>query len=188
MNPDLRSAEPTPFHWTMTPIGPAGESNPDLLVAESARLPPSAFLLPTRSVASVASRWTSRPNLKWSVGELNPVVLRAGQGSSPLDTPRRGPSGSRTRSPAIPQRYAASNTYRPTSDPGRTRTFDYLGVNQEPLPLDDGISIFSDRGGSRTLRITRFSTWPLEGCCAFPICVLGRQVAGTGVEPVERGS
>ena len=78
---------------------------------------------------------------------MNPVVLRAGQDSSPLDTPRRGLSGSRTRSSAIPQRCAAGSTYRPTSDPGRTRTFDCLGVNQEPLPLDDGISIFSDRGG-----------------------------------------
>ena len=101
------------------------------------------------------------PEFEWSVGELNPVVLRAKQDSSPLDTPRRGPSGGRTRSSAIPQRCATSNTYRPASDPGRTRTFDYLGVNQEPLPLDDGISIFSDRGGSRTLRITRLSTWSL---------------------------
>ena len=144
MNPDLRSAEPTPFHWAMAPKWTGRESNPDLLVA-----------------GQVSSRWTSRPNPEWSVGELNPVVLRAGQDSSPLDTPRRGPSGGRTRSSAIPQRCAASNTYRPTSDPGRTRTFDYLGVNQEPLPLDDEISIFSDRGGSRTLRITRLSTWPL---------------------------
>lgn len=61
-----------------------------------------------------SSLWTSGPHFKRSVRELNPVFL-------------------------LTEEVCCRNTYRPPSDPGRTRTVVFLAVAQASLPLDHGI-------------------------------------------------
>ena len=78
----------------------------------------------------------------------------------------RGPSGNRTRSPSLPRTCAAATpTDHVLSDPGWNRTSTFLDVDQASSPLDHGImSVTSDRGGSRTHKVTRLSTSSL---CLF---------------------
>ena len=63
---------------------------------------------------SVASTEHASPQFERSVRELNPVFL-------------------------LTEEVCCRNTYRPPSDPGRTRTVVFLAVAQASLPLDHGI-------------------------------------------------
>ena len=99
---------------------------------------------------SVASWEHASPSSQRSVRESNPIFL-------------------------LTEEVCCRNTYRPSSDPGRTRTVVFLAVAQASLPLDHGIiSPVTEVGVEPTG--TRLSTSPL---CQFAYPV----VAGPGVAP-----
>ena len=96
-----------------------------------------------------------------SVRELNPV-FRPYQGRRAAETPTDQLS---------------------SSDPGWTRTI-VSWMSARRLRRWTTGSVVSDRGGSRTHKITRLSTWSL---CQFAYPVM-LQVAGPGVAPGGRGA
>ena len=99
---------------------------------------------------SVASWEHASPSRQRSVAELNRVLL-------------------------LTTEVCCQNTYRPNSDPERTRTAVILAVAQASLPLDHGI-VLSVTGVGLEPTGTRLSTSPL---CQFAYPV----VAGPGVAP-----
>ena len=98
---------------------------------------------------SVASTEHASPQLQRSVRESNPVFL-------------------------LTEEVCCRNTYRPSSDPGWSRTTAFLVVIQVSSPLDHGIIPVTEVGLEPTG--TRLSTSPL---CQFAYPV----VAGPGVAP-----
>ena len=147
--PASRIRLPSVFQWTDR------ESNPDF-----------------RHARAVSSRWTISPYSvdrrgieprspgckpsRLPVGRAAHIVKRSVRESNPVFRPYHGA--------------CCRNTYRPccASDPGWNRTSTFLDVTQASSPLDHGI-MFSDRGGSRTHKITRLSTCSL---CLFAYPVM----------------
>ena len=118
--------------------GPAGESNPDLLVA-----------------GQVSSRWSSRPSSQTSVRES-------------------------TRSPSLPRRCATGTPTDRRVIPAGIEPALSCTSRRRLRHWTTGPCV-SDRGRSRTCKITRLSTWSL---CQFAYSA----VAGPGVAPGRRSS
>ncbi len=192
LNPDFQSAELVSSRWTMAPSVVSFPFEPTtvshllfILCLETAfrvahppmgRTHGATYVSATFASSSSSSAHSgppgSRTPITW-VQTKRPPIERAA-------LCLRGPSGTRTRSSALPRRRAASTpTDRHFSDPGWNRTITFLAVTQASSPLDHGI-VSSDRGRSRTCKITRLSTSSL---CLFAYSA----VAGPGVAPGRRG-
>ena len=137
-----RAARPTVSGYLpYSRSGPAGESNPDLLVASQA-----------------SSRWTSSPcSCQRSVRELNPVFR-------------------------LTKAACCRNTYRPISviPDGIEPSLSWMSA-QASSPLDHGIDV-SNRGGSRTHKVTRLSTSPL---CQFAYPAMSSSGSGSRTRRAE---
>ena len=115
--------------------------------------------------------------IQWTAGDSNPDYLGANQVSSPWTS---GPCFKRSVRESNPvflltEEVCCRNTYRPSSDPGWSRTTAFLVVIQASLPLDHGIVLSVTEVGLEPTG-TRLSTSPL---CQFAYPV----VAGPGVAP-----
>ena len=133
-----------PFQWTRR------ESNSDF-----------------RHARAVSSLWTTSPLCcQWTGWESNPSHRSCRDQSPPRNMPAHKFKRSvRELNPVflLTEEVCCRNTYRPSNDPGRTRTVVFLAVAQASLPLDHGIiSPVTEVGVEPTG--TRLSTSPL---CQF---------------------
>ncbi len=145
--------------------------------------------------------------IQWTAGDSNPDYLGANQVSSPWTS---GPCFERSIRESNPvflptEEVCCRNTYRPSSDPGWSRTTAFLVVTQASSPLDHGIISVTGTGvepaksrGSRPRRFSSLRTrsWRVRGSHpAVPAYEAGLstgppaasfQVAGPGIEPGDR--
>ena len=119
--------------------------------------------------------------IQWTAGESNPDCLGANQASSPWTSGPHLKRSVRESNPVflLTEEVCCRNTYRPfrNSDPGWSRTITFLVVTQASSPLDHGIMLISDRGGSRTHRHEALDL------AAMPICVPGHKWRVRGSHP-----
>lgn len=161
-NLSLEVRDDCPFHHRGNdPAHSGGQGSRTLISTRENRVSSAARQPVIRLPSEITHQWTDR--------ELNPDLQTAGLASSrwtispcsssgppgtrtpiawmqtkrlplgPAALVSRGPSGTRIRSSSLPRKRAAENTYRPSSDPGWTRTITFLVVTQASSPLDHGI-------------------------------------------------